>query len=150
MSGFADDQPDLIGAVHQARIEQVFANQNRAQGRLVDGTVISIKLPKNPPSAVAAGAVIVVTIVAAPRHGKVWQAVLNARLVSATLVLLPGQSSITISRRCDDSAAMQELVVNLRVPDDFGVIIRRHAKGWTGPNCKPVLMILLLTGRLAT
>jgi len=43
-----DDQPDLIGAVHQARIEQVFANQNRAQGRLADGTVISIKLPKKP------------------------------------------------------------------------------------------------------
>ena len=71
-----DDQLDLIGEVHQARIEQVFSNQNRAQGRLADGTVISIKLPKNPPSAIVAGAVIVVTIVAAPRHGKAWQAVL--------------------------------------------------------------------------
>ena len=50
-----DDQPDLIGAVHQARIEQVFTNQNRAQGRLEDGTVVSIKLPKNPPSAITRG-----------------------------------------------------------------------------------------------
>ena len=25
-----DDQPDLIGSVHRARIEQLFANQNRA------------------------------------------------------------------------------------------------------------------------
>ena len=124
-----DDQPDLIGTVHQARIEQVFANQKRAQGRLVDGTVISIKLPKKPPTAVTAGAVIVVTIVAAPRHGKAWQAVLDARLVSATLVLLPGQSGIKISRRCDDAAAMQELVANLRVPDGFGLVVRRHAKG---------------------
>ena len=124
-----DDQPDLIGAVHQARIEQVFANQNRAQGRLADGTVISIKLPKNPPPAVLAGAVIVVTIVAAPRHGKAWQAVPDARLVSATLVLLPGQSGITISRRCDDAATIRELVENLRVPDGFGVIVRRQAKG---------------------
>ena len=124
-----DDQPDLIGTVHQARIEQVFASQNRAQGRLADGVVISIKLPKNLPPAVAAGAVVVVTIVAAPRHGKAWQAVLDARLVSAELVLLPGQSSITISRRCDDAAAMQELVANLRVADGFGVIVRRQAKG---------------------
>ena len=45
-----DDQPDLIGAVHQARIEQVFANQKRAQGRLVDGTVISIKLVNREPA----------------------------------------------------------------------------------------------------
>ena len=64
-----DDQPDLIGAVHQARIEQVFANQNRAQGRFVDGTVIRINLTKNSLPAVVTGAVVVVTIVAAPRHG---------------------------------------------------------------------------------
>ncbi len=124
-----DDQLDLIGEVHQARIEQVFSNQNRAQGRLADGTAISIKLPKNPPSGIVAGAVIVVTIVAAPRHGKTWQAVLDARLVSSTLVLLPGQSSIMISRRCDDAAAMRELAADLRVPDGFGVIVRRQAKG---------------------
>ena len=123
-----DDQLDLIGEVHQARIEQVFSNQNRAQGRLADGTVISIKLPKNPPPAIVAGAVIVVTIVSAPRHGKAWQAVLDARVVSSTLVLLPGQSSIMISRRCDDAAAMRELAAELRVPDGFGVIVRRQAK----------------------
>ena len=123
-----DDQLDLIGEVHQARIEQVFSNQNRAQGRLADGTVISIKLPKNPPPAIVAGAVIVVTIVSAPRHGKAWQAVLDARVVSSTLVLLPGQSSIMISRRCDDAAAMRELVAELRVPDGFGVIVRRQAR----------------------
>ena len=64
-----DDQPDLIGAVHQARVEQVFDNQNRAQGRLSDSTVVSIKLPKNPSSAVVVGAIVVVTIVASPRHG---------------------------------------------------------------------------------
>ena len=124
-----DDQPDLIGAVHQARIEQVFDNQNRAQGRLSDSTVVSIKLPKNPPSAIVVGATVVVTIVASPRHGKAWQAVLDARLSTATLVVLPGQSSITISRRCDDLVAMQELAANLRVPDGFGVIVRRQAKG---------------------
>ena len=123
-----DDQPDLIGSVHQARIEQLFANQNRAQGRLADGTVISVRLPKNHRSAVAVGAVAVVTITAAPRHGKAWQAVLDARLVTATLVVLPGQSTVTISRRCDDAAAMRELAAALRVPKGFGVIIRRQAR----------------------
>ena len=124
-----DDQPDLIGSVHQTRIEQVFPNQNRAKGRLADGTVISIRLPKNSPSAVKTGAVLVVTIVAAPRHGKAWQAVLDARLVTATLVLLPGQSSITISRRCTDVLAMRELATVLQVPDGFGLILRRQANG---------------------
>ena len=124
-----DDQPDLIGSVHQARIEQVFFNQNRAKGRLADGTVISIRLPKNPPSALEIGAVFVVTIVAAPRHGKAWQAVLDARLVTATLVLLPGQSNIKISRRCANVLAMRKLAAVLRVPDGFGVIVRRQASG---------------------
>ena len=124
-----DDQPDLIGAVHQARVEQVFANQNRAQGRLADGTQISIKLPKNPPSDIAPGAIIVVTIVASPRHGKAWQAVLNARLVTATIVLLPGQSGIKTSHRFGNTAHMRELLADLRLPDGFGVILRRQAKG---------------------
>ena len=124
-----DDQPDLIGAVHQARIEQVFASQNRAQGRLVDGTVISIRLPKKSSSAVVTGAVIAVTIVAAPRHGKAWQAVLDGRLVTAALVLLPGQSGITISRRCVNIRVIRELAADLRVPEGFGVILRRQAKG---------------------
>ena len=124
-----DDQPDLIGAVHQARIEQVYVNQNRARGRLVDGTVISIKLPKKPPSAIATGAVVVVTIVAAPRHSKAWQAVLDAHIVTAALVLLPGRSNITISRRCNDVVAMRELAADLRVSAGFGVIVRRQAEG---------------------
>ncbi len=124
-----DDQPDLIGTVHQARIERVFTNQNRAQGRLIDGTSISVKLKKNPPSAITTGVVVVVTIVAAPRHDKAWQAVLDARLATAILVLLPGQSSVTISHRCNDAAAMQELAANLRVPGGFGVILRRQARG---------------------
>ncbi len=123
-----DDKPDLIGAVHQARIERVFANQNRAQGRLADGTVISIRLPKKSLLDVVTGSVTVVTIVAAPRHGKVWQAVLNARLATAVLVLLPGQSGITLSRHCVNIRVIRELAADLRVPDGFGVILRRQAK----------------------
>ena len=124
-----DDQRDLIGSVHQARVEQVFVNQNRALGRLADGTEISIRLPKNSQSAMVVGAVAVVTIIAAPRNGKAWQAVPDARLVTAFLVVLPGQSNVTTSRRCHDAVAMRELVSTLRVPDGFGVIVRRQAKG---------------------
>ena len=69
-----------------------------------------------------------VTIVAAPRHGKAWQAVLDARLVTAALVLLPGQSDITISHRCINMKIIQELAADLRVPDGFGMIVRRQAK----------------------
>ena len=84
-----NDQPDLMGTVHQARIGQVFAGQNRARGLLADGTAISIRLPKVGREAIVAGAVVVVTIVAPPRHGKAWQAVPGARVVTTPLVLLP-------------------------------------------------------------
>ena len=74
-----------------------------------------------------------VTIVAAPRHGKVWQAVLNARLATAVLVLLPGQSGIKISRHCVNMKVIRELAADLRVPEGFGVILRRQAKGMDRP-----------------
>lgn len=130
-----DDQPDLTGSVHQARVEQVFAGQNRARGRLADGTSISIKLPKTGRAVVSAGAVAVVTIIAPPRHGKAWQAVLDARLVAAALVLLPGQSGMHLSRSLDDEAAadLRKMLAELHLPDGFGVILRRHARQMTRP-----------------
>ena len=130
-----DDQPDLTGSVHQARVEQVFAGQNRARARLADGTPISIKLPKTGRAAVSAGAVVVVTIIAPPRHGKAWQAVQDARLVGAALVLLPGQSAIHLSRSLDDEAAadLRKMLAELHLPDGFGLILRRHAKQMTRP-----------------
>jgi hypothetical protein len=39
-----------------------------------------------------AGAVLPVTITAAPRHGKPWQAMIGARLASACMILLIGLS----------------------------------------------------------
>ena len=136
-----DDQPDLTGSVHQARVEQVFSGQNRARGRLADGTSISIKLPKTGRAAVSAGAVVVVTIIAPPRHGKAWQAVLDARLVAAALVLLPGQSAIHLSRSFDDEAAadLRKMLAELNLPDGFGVILRRHARQMTRPMLQTVV-----------
>ena len=130
-----DDQPDLTGSVHQARVEQVFTGQNRARGRLADGTPISIKLSKTGRAAISAGVVVVVTIIAPPRHGKAWQAVLGARLVAATLVLLPGQSAMHLSRSLDDKAAadLRKMLAELHLPDGFGVILRRYAGQMTRP-----------------
>jgi len=124
-----DDEPDLTGTVHHARIEQIFAKQNRARGRLADGTSISLKLPKTNPPVTASGDIAPVTIVAAPRHGKAWQAVFGARLVSAALVLLPGQSGVLFSRKLDDDSVsrLRAMAADLDRPDGFGVIIRRQA-----------------------
>lgn len=125
-----DDQPDLTGSVHQARIEQVFAGQNRARARLADGTLISIKLPKVGRDAIVAGALVVVTIIAPPRHNKPWQAVLDARVVTIPFVLLPGQTGINLSRSFDSKAAadLRDTMAELEVPDGFGLLLRRHSR----------------------
>ncbi len=75
-------RPNLMGSVHQARIDRVFSSQNRAMASLKNGEVISLRLRKNDRHVVIVGAVLPVTIVAAPRHGKPWQALVGARLVA--------------------------------------------------------------------
>ena len=75
-------RPNLIGSVHHIRIERVFPNQNRATGRLDDGVQVSVRLRKADAAVASAGAVLPVTITAAPRHGKPWQAIIGARLAS--------------------------------------------------------------------
>ncbi len=84
-------RPNLMGSVHQARIDRVFLSQNRAMASLKNGEVISLRLRKNDRRLVIVGATLPVTIVAAPRHGKPWQAVVGARLVTDKMVLLVGE-----------------------------------------------------------
>ena len=84
-------RPNLMGNVYQARIDRVFLSQNRAMASLKNGELISLRLRKNDRQAVIAGAVLPVTIVAAPRHGKPWQASVGARLVTEKMVLLVGE-----------------------------------------------------------
>jgi len=128
---YRHDQPDLIGSVHLARIEQVFAAQNRARARLADDTLVSLRLRKNDDIAatVVTGAVVAVTISAAPRHGKAWQAVLGARLISAAMVLLPGQTGVHFSHHIEASAKARLAAssADLSLAGEFGVILRRGA-----------------------
>jgi len=83
-------RPNLMETVHNVRIERVFASQNRATATLADGVAISIRLRKSDASLVKVGRILPVTIIAAPRHGKPWQAMLGARLASAGMILLVG------------------------------------------------------------
>ena len=88
--------PNRIGSIHRVRIDRVIADQNRAYASLDDGTSVSVRLGKSDQA--EAGATRVVTIVAGPRESKGWQAVMGPRIISANLVLLPGQQGISRSR----------------------------------------------------
>jgi len=122
------DTPSLIGTVHIARIEQVFGTQNRATAHLHDATTVSIRLrAKDRPKP---GDLAAITITAAPRQGKPWQAVLGARLVSRYGILLPGSSAIHRSKRFSasgDAGDAMETAIRAILPHDFGFIMRSSA-----------------------
>ncbi len=122
------DAPTLIGTVHFARIEQLFTTQNRATARLHDDTAISLRLrAKDRP---APGDVCAVTITAAPREDKAWQAVLGARLVSRYGILLPGINGIFRSKgfSLSDNGDAMEAMIEAALPNDFGFIMRSAAR----------------------
>ena len=89
--------PNRIGSIHRARIDRVFKDQNRAFATLGDGTEVSIRLGKS--DRLKPGELQTITVIAAPRHDKAWQAVSGARIISANLILLPDQHGITRSRK---------------------------------------------------
>jgi len=128
-------RPDLIGSVHHIRIERVFPNQYRATGRLDDGVQVSVRLRKGDAAMATAGVVLPVTITAAPRHGKPWQAMIGARLASASMVLLIGlpegavvtelSSRIPVEQRAALKARLAAETM-AELPAGFGVILRRN------------------------
>lgn len=128
-------RPNLVGSVHQVRIDRVFSSQNRAMASLKNGEVISLRLRKNDRRLVIAGAILPVTIVAAPRHGKPWQALVGARLVTDKMVLLVGEvdqaDSIQLSSRINGNHR-QHLTERLMaetgpvLPLGYGIILRRN------------------------
>jgi len=120
--------PDLTSSVHRVRIDRVFPRQGRATARLTDGTPVSVRIGRR--DTVAVGQLTTVTIIAAPREDKPWQAVIGARLVGRDLVLLPGDAGIAMSRHLEaepDDGVMAALTESLRSAGDFGVILRRTA-----------------------
>ena len=124
--------PDLTGSVHKVYVDRVFPAQGRALARLADGTSVSVRIGRR--DAVEAGRLVAITIVAAPREDKPWQAVIGARLVGRDLVLLPGDSGIAMSPHLEsepDDGVMAGLMASLcscvASEGGFGVILRRTA-----------------------
>jgi Ribonuclease G/E len=128
-------RPNLMGSVHHARIDRVFSSQNRAMASLKNGEVISLRLRKNDRRLVIVGAILPVTIVAAPRHGKPWQALVGARLATDKMVLLVGEvdqaGAIQLSSRINGNHR-QHLTERLMaetgpvLPVGYGIILRRN------------------------
>ena len=126
---------NLTGSIHRVKIERVIAGQNRAFARLADGTPVSIRLATS--DRAAPGTPLAVTIMAAPRDGKAWQASLGARLVSANLVMLAGQQGITLSRALAASLsegpkealvdALASLLAEKGLAEGVALIVRRGA-----------------------
>ena len=56
-------QPNLIGSVHQARIDRVFLSQNRAMASLANGELISLRLRNHDRNSVTVGAILPITII---------------------------------------------------------------------------------------
>jgi hypothetical protein len=127
-------RPNLMGSVHQARIDRVFLSQNRAMASLENGEVISLRLRKRDRRSVIVGAVLPVTIVAGPRHGKPWQARVGARLATNEMILLvdlPDQTGILQLSSKIGGDQCRPLMARLLaeaaplLPPGFGVILRR-------------------------
>jgi hypothetical protein len=128
-------RPNLIGSVHNIRIDRVFPTQSRAAGRLEDGVQVSVRLRKADAAVAMTGAVLPVTITAAPRHGKPWQAMIGARLASAGMILLIGlpkgaaatglSSRIPVEQRGALKARLAAEAM-AELPVGFGVILRRN------------------------
>ena len=120
--------PDLTGRVYRVRTDRVFPAQNRATATLEDGTAISVRTTRH--DRLKAGETATVTLVAAPRDAKPWQAVTGARLAGKNIVLLPGGEGIASSQRMIRPPAAPVIKALQSMIEDapgYGVILRRHA-----------------------
>jgi hypothetical protein len=117
------------------RIDRVFSSQNRAMARLKNGEVISVRLRNNDQRLAIVGAILPVTIIAAPRHGKPWQALVGARLVTDKMVLLAGgvdkESAVQLSSKISANQRQhltERLVAEIgpALPLGYGIILRRN------------------------
>ena len=107
--------PDPVhgpGAVHLARLEQLFTAQRRGRVRLADGTQASFRLPAR--HQLKAGQLIYVTLTAEAASGKPLQASLGIQLAGRAVVLLAGETA-------------GKLPDGVQLPVGFGVIWRRRA-----------------------
>ena len=123
-----DHDPDRTASVHAVKVERVFTGQNRAAATFADGTPVSVRTTRH--DNLKPGAVAVITVTAAPRETKPWQAVIGPRLAGPNLILLPGDDGLAQSSRMTSppsDAALAALRAFLGTAAGFGVILRRHA-----------------------
>lgn len=107
--------PDPVcgpGAVHLARLEQLFPAHRRGRVRLADGAEASFRLPAK--HQLQAGQLIFVTLSAEAASGKPLQASLGIQLAGRAVVLLAGETAA-------------KLPDGVHLPDGFGAIWRRRA-----------------------
>ena len=107
--------PDPItgpGAVHLARLEQLFPAHRRGRVRLADGAEASFRLPVR--HHLQAGQLIFVTLNAEAASSKPLQASLGIQLAGRAVVLLAGETAA-------------KLPDGVQLPDGFGTIWRRRA-----------------------
>ena len=134
--------PNRIGSIHRARIDRVVKGQNRAFATLGDGAAVSIRIGKS--DRLNPGELQTITIIAAPRHDKAWQAVTGARIISANLILLPDQQGISQSRALPADAPdvahsktlLEQLLTEMTDSSSqsrpMALIMRRGAAGQSG------------------
>ena len=139
------DFRNLTGSVHRVRLSMGHKVQNRAMASLADGTAVSVRLGKR--DNVGDGDLATITIMAAPRDGKPWQAAMGARLSSNTLILLPDQSGVSTSRHLPAAASdrlIQLVTARLQAEtENYGVILRRDAANAEEPALMAELDTLL-------
>jgi len=134
--------PDRVGEVHRLRIDQIFTSQNRASGRLDDGTPVSVRLNRR--DRLATGQIIDINITAAPREEKPWQAVVGARLAGAFMVLLPESEGVQASQAlAENEASALKAKISAALPAGFGLILRRRARGVSSQRLHDELAQLL-------
>ena len=129
-----DHDPDLTGSVHRVRVDRVFPAQNRATARLADGSAISIRTSRH--DRLAAGGLVSVTITAARREDKPWQAVPGAAGGAAGSPQV-GQASpaAILSGSCWSGPCWSGLFLVIAVPrstQHSGLVTRQQAQ----PACQ--------------
>ena len=91
-----DDQENLrLGAIVAVRISRIFARQNRAECKLPEGQTASFRLGGG--AKLKAGDMAVITLSAAPRQHKPWQAEQGISRAGRYVILHYGQTGVRAS-----------------------------------------------------
>ena len=125
-------RPNFIGTVHNVQIEQVFTAQNRATARFAGGVPLSLHLRKHDRDLIIPGAVVPVTINAAPRHAKPWQGLVGARLVARDMILLAGLG--------ENAPQFQ---FSSQIPADIRPVLMARLTAEAGPFMRPSFGLIL-------